>query len=127
MPLGRESEMDQVYGYPYGGCVTYHPSYEKLGGVPAIFGSEVHRSATGDAFGLQLLRPYLPSTRKDPADKKAKESPLDEARKPFTEDKDFKGYIHDVEANGGFQAVFLREATDLRRVQGKSSACFRSL
>ena len=32
-PLTRQ-EMDDVYGYPY--MRTYHPSYEKAGGVPAI-------------------------------------------------------------------------------------------
>ena len=32
-PLGQE-EMDEIYAYPYE--KTYHPSYEKDGGVPAI-------------------------------------------------------------------------------------------
>ncbi len=32
-PLSPQ-EMDDVYGYPY--MRTYHPSYEKAGGVPAI-------------------------------------------------------------------------------------------
>ncbi len=33
MPFTTQ-EMDDIYDYPYVG--TYHPSYEKLGGVPAI-------------------------------------------------------------------------------------------
>ncbi len=98
MPLD-ESEMDQVYGYPY--RRTYHPSYEKLGGVPAI--SEVKFSLISNrgCFGgcnfcaLTFHQGRILQTR-------SHESLLDEARKA-TEDKDFKGYIHDV---GGPTADF---------------------
>lgn len=98
MPLD-ESEMDQVYGYPY--RRTYHPSYEKLGGVPAI--SEVKFSLISNrgCFGgcnfcaLTFHQGRILQTR-------SHESLLDEARK-LTEDKDFKGYIHDV---GGPTADF---------------------
>lgn len=104
MPLD-ESEMDQVYGYPY--MRTYHPSYEKLGGVPAI--SEVKFSLISNrgCFGgcnfcaLTFHQGRILQTR-------SHESLLDEARK-LTEDKEFKGYIHDV---GGPTADFRQPSCD---------------
>ena len=54
-PLSQE-EMDEVYGYPY--MRTYHPSYEKDGGVPA---------QPRMLWRMQLLCADLPSG-KDPAD-----------------------------------------------------------
>ena len=98
MPLD-ESEMDQVYGYPY--RRTYHPSYEKLGGVPAIAEVKFSLISNRGCFGgcnfcaLTFHQGRILQTR-------SHESLLDEARK-LTEDKDFKGYIHDV---GGPTADF---------------------
>ena len=98
MPLD-ESEMDQVYGYPY--RRTYHPSYEKLGGVPAIAEVKFSLISNRGCFGgcnfcaLTFHQGRILQTR-------SHESLLDEARK-LTEDKDFKGYIHDV---GGTTADF---------------------
>ena len=98
MPLD-ESEMDQVYGYPY--RRTYHPSYEKLGGVPAIAEVKFSLISNRGCFGgcnfcaHTFHQGRILQTR-------SHESLLDEARK-LTEDKDFKGYIHDV---GGPTADF---------------------
>ncbi|MCQ4688786.1 YgiQ family radical SAM protein [Clostridium sp. SL.3.18] len=98
MPLD-ESEMDQVYGYPY--RRTYHPSYEKLGGVPAIAEVKFSLISNRGCFGgcnfcaLTFHQGRILQTR-------SHESLLEEARK-LTEDRDFKGYIHDV---GGPTADF---------------------
>ncbi len=97
-PLSQE-EMDEIYEYPY--MRTYHPSYEKLGGVPAI--SEVKFSLTSNrgCFGgcsfcaLTFHQGRILQTR-------SHESLLKEAER-FTKEKDFKGYIHDV---GGPTANF---------------------
>lgn len=98
MPLSQE-EMDSVYSYPY--MRTYHPTYEKAGGVPAI--SEVKFSLVSNrgCFGgcnfcaLTFHQGRILQTR-------SQESLLQEA-KELTKDKDFKGYIHDV---GGPTANF---------------------
>ena len=85
-------EMDDIYAYPYTGSV--HPMYEKAGGVPAI--QEVRFSLTScrGCFGgcsfcaLTFHQGRIVQTR-------SHESILEEARR-MTEDKAFKGYIHDV-------------------------------
>jgi len=92
-------EMDDVYALPY--MRTAHPSYEKLGGVPAI--SEVKFSLISNrgCFGgcsfcaLTFHQGRIVQVR-------SHESILEEA-KLLTEDPDFKGYIHDV---GGPTANF---------------------
>ena len=97
-PLSQE-EMDDVYAYPY--MRTYHPSYEKDGGVPAI--TEVKFSLTSNrgCFGgcsfcaLTFHQGRILQTR-------SHESLIREA-KLLIQDKDFKGYIHDV---GGPTANF---------------------
>lgn len=97
-PLTRE-EMDAIYDLPYER--TYHPSYEKLGGVPGI--EEVKFSITHNrgCFGgcnfcaIQLSQGRFMSSR-------SIDSVLREA-KIITEQPDFKGYIHDV---GGPTANF---------------------
>ena len=97
-PLSQQ-EMDETYSYPY--MRTYHPSYEKDGGVPAI--SEVKFSLISNrgCFGgcnfcaLTFHQGRIIQTR-------SHESLLEEAEH-ITKDKDFKGYIHDV---GGPTADF---------------------
>ena len=97
-PLSQQ-EMDETYSYPY--MRTYHPSYEKEGGVPAI--SEVKFSLISNrgCFGgcnfcaLTFHQGRIIQTR-------SHESLLEEAEH-ITQDKDFKGYIHDV---GGPTADF---------------------
>ena len=97
-PLSQD-EMDEVYALPY--MRTYHPVYEAAGGIPAI--SEVKFSLISNrgCFGgcnfcaLTFHQGRIIQTR-------SHESIIDEA-KLITQDKDFKGYIHDV---GGPTANF---------------------
>lgn len=97
-PLERE-ELDKVYALPY--TRTYHPSYEKEGGVPAI--SEVKFSIThnrGCFGGCNFCALAFHQGRS--VRSRSIESVLKEA-KLITEMSDFKGYIHDV---GGPTANF---------------------
>lgn len=111
-PLTQE-EMDDVYGLPYMG--TYHPSYEKDGGIPAI--TEVKFSLTSNrgCFGgcsfcaLTFHQGRIVQTR-------SHESIVQEAVK-LTQERDFKGYIHDV---GGPTANFRGPACEK---QLKKGAC----
>lgn len=97
-PLSMQ-EMDDVYALPY--TRTYHPIYEKDGGIPAI--SEVKFSLISNrgCFGgcnfcaLTFHQGRIIQTR-------SHASILAEA-KQMTQNKDFKGYIHDV---GGPTANF---------------------
>lgn len=97
-PLTTE-EMDKVYSLPF--MRSYHPSYEKFGGVPGI--EEVKFSITQNrgCFGacnfcsIQLHQGRYMS-------KRSKESLVDEA-KIISSQPGFKGYIHDV---GGPSANF---------------------
>ena len=99
-PLSQE-EMDEVYALPY--MRTYHPSYEEAGGVPAI--SEVKFSLISNrgCFGgcnfcaLTFHQGRIIQTR-------SHESIIEEA-KLITQDKDFKGYIHDVGGPTAIQAA----------------------
>ena len=109
-PLSQE-EMDRVYSLPY--CRTYHPSYEKQGGVPAI--SEVRFSLASNrgCFGacsfcaLTFHQGRIIQTR-------SHESLLAEAE-AMTHEKDFKGYIHDV---GGPTANFRQPACKKQLTKG---------
>lgn len=111
-PLSQR-EMDEVYDLPY--QRTYHPSYEKLGGVPAI--EEVRFSLVSNrgCFGacsfcaLTFHQGRIVQTR-------SHDSILREAES-MTAAPDFKGYIHDV---GGPTANFRRPACDK---QNKRGAC----
>lgn len=97
-PLTRE-ELDAVYALPY--TRTYHPSYEKDGGVPGI--EEVKFSITHNrgCFGacnfcsLAFHQGRYVTSR-------SKESVIEEAKR-ITQMPDFKGYIHDI---GGPTANF---------------------
>lgn len=110
MPL-TQSEMDRVYALPY--MRAYHPSYEKLGGVPAI--EEVRYSLVSNrgCFGgcnfcaLTFHQGRIIQTR-------SHESILAEAEK-FVWDKDFKGYIHDV---GGPTANFRQPSCERQKERG---------
>ncbi len=97
-PLERE-ELDKVYALPY--MRTYHPIYEKDGGVPAI--EEVRFSLTHNrgcfgACNFCALAFHQGRTVRS----RSIESVVEEAKK-ITEMTDFKGYIHDV---GGPTANF---------------------
>lgn len=97
-PLERE-ELDAVYALPY--TRQYHPSYEPLGGVPAI--TEVEMSVTHNrgCFGgcnFCALAFHQGRTVRS----RSIESVVTEAEK-ITKSKNFKGYIHDI---GGPTANF---------------------
>ncbi|MDE7322387.1 MAG: YgiQ family radical SAM protein [Lachnospiraceae bacterium] len=92
-------EMDDVYGLPY--QRTYHPSYETLGGVPAISEIKFSLISNRGCFGgcnFCALTFHQGRT----IQVRSHESIIEEA-KLITQDKDFKGYIHDV---GGPTANF---------------------
>lgn len=111
-PLSTE-ELDDVYELPYEG--TYHPSYEKDGGVPAIeevkFSIIANRGCFGGCSFCALTYHQGREVRG-----RSRESVVREAVR-LTERKDFKGYIHDI---GGPTANFRRAAC---RKQEKSGVC----
>ncbi len=98
LPLTTE-EMDEVYDLPY--QRTYHPSYEKAGGVPAIlevkFSIVSHRGCFGGCSFCAIV-----SHQGRIIQSRSQESILNEA-KLIIAMPDFKGYIHDV---GGPTANF---------------------
>ncbi|MBE6694200.1 MAG: YgiQ family radical SAM protein [Ruminococcaceae bacterium] len=109
-PLERE-ELDRVYALPY--ARTYHPVYEKDGGVPAI--EEVRFSITHNrgcfgACNFCALAFHQGRTVRS----RSIESVVREA-KIITEMPDFKGYIHDV---GGPTANFRKPACKKQRENG---------
>ena len=111
-PLTTE-EMDKVYALPFER--TYHPSYEKMGGVPAIKEVEFSIIHNRGCFGacnfcsIAFHQGRQISVR-------SKESVLKEAEE-LTKKPNFKGYIHDV---GGPTANFRRPSCDK---QLKSGLC----
>ncbi len=101
-PLERE-ELDKIYSLPF--MRTYHPSYEKDGGVPAIeevkFSITHNRGCFGSCNFCALTFHQGRSVRS-----RSEESVIEEA-KLITALPDFKGYIHDI---GGPTANFRRPA-----------------
>ena len=97
-PLSTE-EMDRVYSMPY--MRNYHPSYEELGGVPAIREIKFSLISNRGCFGacsfcaLTFHQGRIIQAR-------SHDSLIEEA-KWLTNEPDFKGYIHDV---GGPTADF---------------------
>lgn len=92
-------EMDDVYALPY--TRTYHPSYEDAGGVPAIAEIKFSLISNRGCFGgcnFCALTFHQGRT----IQVRSHESIIEEAQM-ITQDKDFKGYIHDV---GGPTANF---------------------
>ena len=116
-PLSRE-ELDAVYRLPY--ARTYHPMYERDGGVPAIKEVKFSLSSNRGCFGecsfcaLTFHQGRIVTSR-------SKESLVEEARELASE-PDFKGYIHDV---GGPTADFRAPAcrAQLRRGACPTKAC----
>ena len=109
-PLTQE-EMDAVYDLPY--MRTYHPSYEKAGGVPAIEEVRFSLVSCRGCFGacsfcaLTFHQGRIIQAR-------SHESILREAEKIIA-DPDFKGYIHDV---GGPTANFRQPACQKQLTKG---------
>lgn len=116
-PLSRQ-EMDDVYDLPY--MRRWHPSYDRLGGIPAF--SEIRYSLTSNrgCFGscgfcaLTFHEGRVVQVR-------SHESLLKEARN-MTEEPEFKGYIHDV---GGPTADFRAPACRKQETKGacRERAC----
>lgn len=109
-PLTQE-EMDNTYALPY--MRTYHPIYEEAGGVPAIKEVKFSLISNRGCYGgcnfcaLTFHQGRIIQTR-------SHESIIAEA-KLITEDKDFKGYIHDV---GGPTANFRQPACEKQLTKG---------
>lgn len=109
-PLSTD-EMDDIYSLPY--TKTYHPMYNNQGGISAI--AEVKFSLTSNrgCFGgcnfcaLTFHQGRIVQSR-------SHDSLLTEARN-YTNDPEFKGYIHDV---GGPTADFRQPACSKQMKQG---------
>ncbi|MEG0308236.1 MAG: YgiQ family radical SAM protein [Clostridium sp.] len=101
-PLSTK-EMDMVYNLPY--TRTYHPIYEAAGGIPALnevkFSITSHRGCYGSCSFCALTYHQGRVIQNRSQDSIVSEAQL------LTEDKDFKGYIHDV---GGPTANFRQKA-----------------
>ena len=109
-PLTVE-EMDEVYDLPY--ARTYHPMYEKEGKIPAIEEIKFSLTSNRGCFGgcnfcaLAFHQGRIVQVR-------SHESIIKEAIE-CTEEKDFKGYIHDV---GGPTADFRHPACKKQTTKG---------
>ena len=106
-----EKEMDIVYNLPY--TRTYHPIYEKDGGIPALkevkFSITSHRGCFGSCSfcALTFHQGRIIQNR-------SQESILNEV-KLLTNFDDFKGYIHDI---GGPTANFRHKACKKQETSG---------
>ena len=109
-PLTQQ-EMDDVYELPY--MRSYHPSYEKLGGVEAIKEIKFSLQSCRGCFGgcsfcaLTFHQGRIIQAR-------SQESLVKEAEM-LTRDPEFKGYIHDV---GGPTANFRQPACEKQLAKG---------
>lgn len=104
MPLNTK-ELDAVYSLPY--MRTWHPVYDKYGGVPAIEEVKFSITNTRGCYGscnfcaLTFHQGRIVQSRSE-------KSVINEATQ-MTWDPDFKGYIHDV---GGPTANFYGPGCD---------------
>ena len=113
-----QMEMDDVYGYDY--MNTYHPMYEKDGGIPAIAEVKFSLASNRGCFGgcsfcaLTFHQGRIVQTR-------SHESLIEEATR-MTNDPEFKGYIHDV---GGPTADFRQPSCQKQLTKGvcKNKQC----
>ena len=104
-------EMDDIYALPY--MRTYHPSYEAEGGVPAIAEIKFSLISNRGCFGgcsFCALTFHQGRT----IQVRSHESIIEEA-KLLTQDKNFKGYIHDV---GGPTANFRHPSCEKQMSHG---------
>ena len=106
-----EAEMDEVYDLPY--QRTYHPIYEKAGGVPAIKEVQFSLVSQRGCFGGCNFCAII-SHEGRIIQRRSHASILREARL-LTQLPGFKGYIHDV---GGPTADFRRTSCDAQLVRG---------
>lgn len=105
------SEMDEIYDLPYER--TYHPSYESVGGVPAIqevkFSLVSHRGCFGGCSFCAIVSHQGRTIQKRSFDSIIKEA------KAIISLPDFKGYIHDV---GGPTANFRNPSCADQNIRG---------
>ncbi len=110
MPLSTK-ELDSVYALPY--MRTWHPMYDKDGGVPAIEEVKFSITNTRGCYGqcnfcaLTFHQGRIVQTRSE-------KSVINEAKRMIWE-PDFKGYIHDV---GGPTANFYGPGCDKQMEKG---------
>lgn len=110
MPLSQE-EMDDVYALPY--TRRSHPMYEEKGGIPALEEIKFSLTSNRGCFGscsfcaLTFHQGRILQTR-------SHESLIEEA-KLMTQNRDFKGYIHDV---GGPTADFRQPSCKKQLTKG---------
>ncbi|MGM9539353.1 YgiQ family radical SAM protein [Anaerovibrio sp.] len=110
MPLSTE-EMDEIYDLPY--MRTWHPMYDKEGGVPAIREVKFSITAQRGCFGGCSFCAII-SHQGRIIQARSDASILREAE-IMVKQPDFKGYIHDV---GGPTANFHRTACDIQLKRG---------
>ncbi len=104
-PPLTQTELDDIYELPYEN--TYHPMYEKFGGVPAIEEIKFSLTSCRGCFGsCNFCALTFHQGRTVTA--RSHDSLIREAKK-MTTDPDFKGYIHDV---GGPTANFRHSACE---------------
>ncbi|MBQ6848246.1 MAG: YgiQ family radical SAM protein [Clostridia bacterium] len=111
MPPLTTAEMDEVYSFAY--MRDYHPSYEALGGVPAIAEvkfSLIHNRGCFGACNFCALAYHQGRS----ISARSHQSVIGEAKK-ITEMPDFKGYIHDV---GGPTANFRFRSCEKQKTAG---------
>ena len=106
-----EKEMDEVYSLPYER--TWHPSYDKEGGIKSIeevkFSVTSHRGCYGSCSFCSIN--YHQGRR---IQKRSDKSIIDEIEL-LTHDKDFKGYINDL---SGPSANFREPACEKQKTMG---------
>lgn len=111
MEILSQQELDDIYNLNYVG--EYHPMYKELGGIPALDEIKFSITSVRGCFGgcnfcaLNYHQGRVIQSR-------SHESILKEVKK-MTENKDFKGYIHDV---GGPTANFRIKSCKKQEVSG---------
>lgn len=110
LPLTTD-EMDRVYKLPF--TRTYHPSYEAMGGIPALnevkFSITSHRGCFGSCSFCAL------TYHQGRVIQNRSQNSIIEEAKLLTDDNDFKGYIHDI---GGPTANFRHKACKKQEKHG---------
>lgn len=117
MPLNEE-ELDLIYALPY--QKNYHPSYEKLGGIPALEEVKFSIVSSRGCFGscsfcaITFHQGRIVQSRS--------EASIVEEAMDITKLEDFKGYIHDL---GGPTANFRKPACEKQLREGacKNKQC----
>ncbi|WP_270942726.1 YgiQ family radical SAM protein [Romboutsia lituseburensis] len=109
-PLTR-SELDEVYNLPY--QKTYHPTYKKDGGIPAIEEVKFSIVSSRGCFGSCSFCAI--TFHQGRAVQSRSQNSIIEEAKYITTLPDFKGYIHDV---GGPTANFRKAACKKQITEG---------